>query len=234
MRPGMPDLPEPREKFEKQLKNAHSSLGLIFVLSTINAVLLLAGTEYSFLFSSFTAQLALQFGSEFGERMYVVGVVITVAILAFLAISWLGSNKHHGFYIAAFVFMLIDTLIMFFFVIMYLVGGESDSIGGMLLEVLFHVWAAVSLLMGTIASSKLKNLPPPAEEIPFVPAQYTQFDASGNPIAYQPAPPIDGTQYQSAPPPLDGTQYPPAPPPVFGEGYKSPFDDNDPTAPPAL
>jgi len=178
-----------RERLLKKYNNARSNLLLVIILTVVNIVLIVAGTDTYFLFSAiipfvmgtalsgiihfdsdlqaFIAEENILPGTEEYEYymsaeyaaseklFYGVLVAGAVIILAIYFISWLCSKKPEkkGFLISALVLFVLDTA-----VVVLIRGIAIDSI----MDIAFHVYILVYLIMGISAGAKLKKLP--AEE----------------------------------------------------------------------
>ena len=114
---------------------------------------------------------------EFAIEVSVFSTIISVASAIFVALSigilflyffaWLKSKNpaKRGWMIFALVFFSLDT------VAMILLAGEISS--DTIIDILFHIYVLVYLIMGVSAASKIKNLPPEA------PAEALSVDISG-------------------------------------------------------
>lgn len=167
-----------RQKLERRYKGALSSLLLITVFSGVNLLLLLINSDTYFLFSAYIPYLlgdyAMFFCGRYPSEVYadypdmeffgtpVFAVIVAVAVLfvLFYLVCYLFARKKKAVWlIFALSLFVIDTLIMFVVVGFYI---------EMIMDIIFHVWAIVSLALGISAYTKLKKLPE-EEEIPFVP-----------------------------------------------------------------
>lgn len=167
-----------RQKLERRYKGALSSLLLITAFSGVNLLLLLINSDTYFLFSAYIPYLlgdyAMFFCGRYPSEVYadypdmeffgtpVFAVIVAVAVLfvLFYLLCYLFARKKKAVWlIFALSLFVIDTLIMFVVVGFYI---------EMIMDVIFHVWAIVSLALGISAYLKLKKLPE-EEEIPFVP-----------------------------------------------------------------
>ena len=170
--------PTQRAVLEARYRNSRLNLLLVVIFTTINmAFLFLDATSY-FLFSAavpyFLTYFGLYFGGKFPAETYadVVpegyefvgygnGVVIALTVIAALIVvayllCWIFSKKNRvGWIIAALVMFSLDTIVMF-----VLSGFSIEN----LLDILFHIWVLIDLILGISAYFKLKKLP--VEEIP--------------------------------------------------------------------
>lgn len=167
-----------RQKLERRYKSSLSSLLLITVFSGVNLVLLLTNSDSYFLFSAYIPYLlgdyAMFFGGRypaeyyadvpdiefFGTEIFAVFVAAAVLFVLFYLVCFLFARKKKAVWlIFALSLFVIDTIVMF-----VVVGLSVD----MIMDIIFHVWAIVSLALGIAAYLKLKKLPE-EEEIPDVP-----------------------------------------------------------------
>lgn len=96
-------------------------------------------------------------GMQFADTSFmVVCCVIAAIILALYMLSWLLLKKPRvGWMIFALVFFVLDTAVMLLMVI---------DISDYIIDILFHGWVIISLMMGIISYFKLKKLQPEQEE----------------------------------------------------------------------
>lgn len=147
----------PREQLEQKYKSARSNLLLIIILTVVNVVMLLAGSEIMLLFSISVPYYAVIMGYVMGEQvMLVTGCVIAAIMLAVYLLCWIFSKKRTGWMIAALVLFIIDTLVMCW---MYLGVGDDSGI----MDALIHAWVLYDLILGIVSTAKLKKMP--AEEM---------------------------------------------------------------------
>ena len=150
---------------------ARSNLLIVVAMTAINLILLVAQSDTYFLFSAYIPYLLVAIGMYEGG-MYpaefyqddlgtlqeadpsVFTVMLIVAIIAVLlyVLCWIFSKKNRvGWLIFALALFGLDTAGMLF-----LGGIALESI----VDVIFHGWVIVSLILGVIAGCKLKKLPP--------------------------------------------------------------------------
>ena len=165
-----PNTSSNRQILQTKYKNARSNLLLVLVFTAINIVLLVAKSDVYFLFSAYIPYAFVTIGMaicgmlpsdyyveelaglEFlPTSVFVVFLGVALVITAMYLISWIGSkNNKSGWLIFALVLFAIDT------VLMLLSGIQLEGI----IDIAFHIWVIVSLLMGINACSKFKKLPP--------------------------------------------------------------------------
>lgn len=180
-----------RGKLLKNYNGARQNLLFIIILTIVNIVLIVSGTGTYFLFSAsipfslgmlglsslihFDAELSaalaeaniLPGSAEYEYYMsaeyaasekaaYVVLIAIAVVILALYFVAWLKSKKpeKNGWMIFALVLFAIDTVAM-------VIAGEAavESIA----DIVLHVCVIIYFIVGIVAASKLKKLPPEEE-----------------------------------------------------------------------
>ncbi len=167
-----------RMKLERRYKSSLSSLLLIAAFSGVNLLLLLINSDTYFLFSAYIPYLlgdyAMFFSGRypeeyyadipdmefFGTEIFAVFVAVAVVFVLFYLLSWFFARKKKAVWLVlSLSLFVIDTLVMFI-----VVGFYID----MIMDIIFHVWAIVSLALGISAYLKLKKLPE-EEEIPVIP-----------------------------------------------------------------
>ena len=130
-----------KQEFEKNFRRAEAgtnNLLLMLAFTAINLILLALNSDYFFLFSATVPYYALAFGL-YGELT--VGYVLAAVIMGLYLLCWLGSKRHPGWLVAAFVLMILDTLCL-----MGLSLVREDVSG--LVDFAFHVWMLVYLFLG--------------------------------------------------------------------------------------
>lgn len=148
-----------REQLQQKYKAARSNLLLTIILTVLNVVMLLLGSENMLLFSISVPFYAVVFGYLMeGTAMLVTGIVIAAIMLAVYLVCWIFSKKRTGWLIAALVLFIVDTLVMG---AMYLLAGEGSGI----MDVLIHIWVLYYLISGVRSAGKLKNMPPEEEPV---------------------------------------------------------------------
>ena len=170
-----------RQTLLSRVMQARINLVLVFAFTAVNIVLLAAGSGTYFLFSAsvpyFIALIGAILCGSFPPEYYteagilpnellpshmMVGfILVAMGIAALYLLAFLLSKKRPVWLLVALVFFVIDTVAMFLF------SGLSID---MLLDLLFHVWVLVELILGVRAVKQLKTLPAdfPEDGIPFV------------------------------------------------------------------
>lgn len=165
----------PRAAVEKKYAIARHNLLLMMILTVVNIILYIAGSDTMMLFSATVPYLAAGIGieSQYGP-MLAVGMIIAVICLALYLLCWIFSKKHFAWMITAAVMFGLDTLAM---AGLYLLMGEVSGI----LDAVIHVWVMYYLIMGAVNGYKLKNMP---AEIPAEFSVETETSASQPNTAY--------------------------------------------------
>lgn len=183
-----------REKLTSRYNSARHNILLVIAFTVINCVLCAAGSGSYFLFSAaipyylvtdglyWTGKMPAEwYGADFqpdpdNSYLYIC-LAVSVAVLAFFALSWFLSKKHgYGWLVAALLLFAADTFAMFYFF-----GFSAD----MIMDFVFHAWVLVSLTSGIIAAINLKKLP---EEAPYTPQEnqmYSYIPQTEAPVAQE-------------------------------------------------
>ncbi len=172
-----------REALEKKCNNARANLLLVLAFTVINTVLLVSKSNTYFLFSAYLPYFFVQIGMDlcgmfpaeyYGPDYYIreffppvvfyVLLVAAIIITLLYLVCWILSKKHTKIgLIAALIFFGIDSLALLGFAFL---GGAEMMIGSMI-DIAFHVWVIVSLVMGVHACSQLQRMPAPSFAPPF-------------------------------------------------------------------
>ena len=166
-------LPQ-RRLLEARYNKSRHNLLLVLIFTVINIVLLVTNANSYFLFSAYVPYMLVDlgmdmcgmypaeyYGADYSEYVFLnpsffaICLGIAIVILAMYLLSWIFSKKARvGWLIFSVVFFVID------FIVLLLVVELNSSI---MIDIVFHVWVIVSLMMGIISHFKLKKLP--VEEI---------------------------------------------------------------------
>ena len=167
------NLPQ-RRLLEARYNKSRHNLLLVLIFTAINIVLLVTNANSYFLFSAYVPYMLVDlgmdmcgmypaeyYGADYSEYVFLnpsffaICLGIALVILAMYLLSWIFSKKARvGWLIFSVVFFVID------FIVLLLVVELNSSI---MIDIVFHVWVIVSLMMGIISHFKLKKLP--VEEI---------------------------------------------------------------------
>lgn len=163
-----------RQALENKYNRSRVNLLWVVIFTAVNLVLLVTNSGRYFLFSAYVPYIIVdlamllcgkypaEYYAEYfpdmefmSSTVFVAALVIAVILIALYLVSWLCSKKPKaGWLIFALVFFVIDTAAM-----LILSGITADGI----LDIVFHGWVIVSLIIGISACVKLKKLP---EELP--------------------------------------------------------------------
>lgn len=172
-------LPQ-RAILENQYHSARFSLILMVICSAANVLLSLVQGGMYLLFSASIPFFLSDMGAfEVGlyHEEYYEGIItepsmgyifiaLALTIVALYFVCWVLSKKNVVWLIVALVMFIIDTFSMFS---LYVIDAS------IIIDVIFHIWVVVSLIIGVVAHFKLKKLPP--EQPDFVFAQDTNEQA---------------------------------------------------------
>ena len=172
-----------RAALENQYNSARFSLILMAICTTANVLLsLFQGGMYLLFSASIPFCLAdngaFQIGlypDEYYEGILTmpsigyVFIALALIIVALYFVFWVLSKKHVGWMIAALVMFIIDSIAMFR---LHVIDARIA------LNIIFHLWVIVSLVIGIVAYFKLKKLPE-EQPSPFI------FNTEPNPFAGQ-------------------------------------------------
>ncbi len=162
------------DNLENKYNKSIGNLLLVAAFTLINIVLLLIKSDTYFLFSAFIPYFAVDYGMFFcgmypEEFYYDMGdiefldssfLIFTVAVAAVILLIYLlgwyfAKKKKLWALIGSLVLFTIDTLAMF------LISGFSfDSI----IDIIFHIWVIVYLIIAISTYYKIKKAPPETEE----------------------------------------------------------------------
>ena len=116
----------PREMLQQKYKSARANLLLIIILTVVNVVMLLTGSDTMLLFSISVPFYAVVFGYVMGGGVLLTtGCVIAGIMLLAYLLCWIFSKKRAGWLVAALVMFIFDTILMG---LMYLLAGEMSGI----------------------------------------------------------------------------------------------------------
>lgn len=165
---------------EQRYNRSRMNLLLVVVFTAINLILLVTNADTYFLFSAFIPYfitvmgmlLCGRFPEEYYDGMedmvfldnsaFVILLIISVVLTLLYLLAWIMSGKKRvGWLIFALVFFGLDTIGM-----LVLNGIAVDSV----IDILFHAWVIVDLILGIRAHYKLKKMP--VEEAQ--PAEYSE------------------------------------------------------------
>lgn len=161
----------PRQQLQNKYGVCRVNLMVVVLLTLINVVFLLLGSDTYWLFSALVPYLLVFYGMFFCGKLpveYYEGdisdyvfldesVLVVLAIFAFAIVGlyllfwWLSREHRSGWLVASLVLFIIDTLVMLWFY-----GLAFD----MIIDLLFHIWVLYYLIAGISAAKRFKELPP--------------------------------------------------------------------------
>lgn len=154
-----------RELAAAQYRAARSNLLVMIGLTVLNIVLLFVGSDSMMLFSATVPYFAVGIGILSGmPTLQTVGCVLAAIFVIVYFACWMGSKKHYGWMIAAFILFCLDTVAL---VLMYVSSGDFSGV----LDLIIHIAVLYYLFNGVKYGAKLKKLPPEPQ-----PAESTEED----------------------------------------------------------
>jgi hypothetical protein len=178
-----------RQALANKYSAARSNLILMVIFSAINLLMLATNAGTYFLFSASVPYIITDVGMFFcgmypteayegfegmyflDKSLFFILLAISALILVIYFLCWLFSkNGKVKWLTTALVLFCIDTLVMFVYY-----GFAISSI----IDIIFHVWVIVILVMGIKAHKKLKEMP---EEEVVIEAEYRELPADGEEI----------------------------------------------------
>ena len=160
-------LPQ-KSQLELKYNTARMNLLMMIIFTAVNILFISLGSATYFLFSAAIPYYFVSLGAVMCGRMpaeyyedaeafefmnptfYWIMVVLAVVLILIYLLCWVASKKSSGWLVGATVLFGIDTLGMF-----YLYGFNIE----MIVDILFHIWVLIYLIIGLVAHNKLKNLP---------------------------------------------------------------------------
>ena len=137
---------------QRRYRAGRNNLLLILIFGAVNLVMTSVGGDIYFLFSNYGALLLGAIGRELyllsGDIVYLL-IFVGFALLVLLPylLCWIFSKKHGGWLWAAAILFTIDTGLVVWF-------GFTEVETSMIADLVFHIWAAVSLYIGAANCKK--------------------------------------------------------------------------------
>lgn len=161
---------------EAKYKSARTSLIIILVASVIN-IFSIAFADSYFLFSSYFTTLLAALGATLYVEAGSMALFVVFALLALVSLvpyllCFIFSKKHPGWMIAALVLFSLDTLLLLLDFAAALLIGDF----GMIIDMLFHVYALVCLAIAVKHGMAARKTPQP-ENVPAAPLVATEGEA---------------------------------------------------------
>ncbi len=136
----------------KQYSTARGNLLLMLILTVVNVVLFVVGTDTMLLFSATVPYYSIIFGLVDQTGILLLpGIVIAVLSLGAYFLCWLLSKKNHGWMILALALFIIDTVCL---VALYIWAEDFSGI----LDFAIHVWVLFYLIVGVRTGAQLKRM----------------------------------------------------------------------------
>lgn len=142
-----------KETVQQKYRTARNNLLLMLILTIINIILYVVGSDTMMLFSATVPYFGIIIGSVSGNQAFLIFCIcIAAAILITYLLCWILSKDHYGWMIVALVLFIIDTLAM---IGLYMMAGEISGI----LDVVIHAWVLYYLIIGVRYGKQLKEMP---------------------------------------------------------------------------
>lgn len=168
------NLPNPRTVLESKVGVGRANLLMVLLFTLINCALIFTGSTTYFLFSAYipyifvgsatilTGHMPDEFyGDEkpiefYPDSFLYVAIAVAVVILICYLVCWMVIKKHAfaGCLCALILFGMDSVLLLLGIVI------EMSFDLSAIIDIAFHAWVLYYLIVGLIASVKLKKLPP--------------------------------------------------------------------------
>ena len=137
-------------------KKSRDNILYMIIFTSINLVLTIANAGVYLLFSATAPLFSLTLGQALNESLssniyVIIGLIIALIMVAIYLACWHYANRKRGLILVAFIFFIIDTLLLTFLV--FVEGFDQSYI----LDIVFHVWILYYLYIGTMAWAKLRK-----------------------------------------------------------------------------
>lgn len=137
----------------KRYKAARMNLIVMLAFTLCNVGLGLYGSDRYYLFSNTLSYVFAIYGRAYYEALgdkidLLVGGGLAVLVLVPYLLCWIFSKKRRGWMIAALVLFSLDTIFM---LAEYLPFFEPS----LLLDIAFHIWVLVYLVLGVISGPRM-------------------------------------------------------------------------------
>lgn len=147
-----------RNKLKLKITVGRSNLLFFAILTGVNIILILLNSSMYLPYSSFICinllALSRTLADELGiAGIYIAGIVIVVLLVGFLILCYTKSKKNHKWFIAAAVYLAIDTAAMLFLAV------NSGEFGYFLLDTVMHALLIYYFVNALRAYSKFNKLP---------------------------------------------------------------------------
>lgn len=154
------------ERLQQKINTARYSMLLVALLTAVNAIILLAGSDTCFLFSAALPYQLVVFANEIvaqggSSALLVLSICFLVVVVAAYVVCFVFGNKHVAWLIASLSMFVIDTIYyIFIFVTLYLpiLAASGGSVISVLIEALFHAYALYYFVIAVVNAFKLKKI----------------------------------------------------------------------------
>lgn len=123
-----------------QFSVARANLVMVIGFTVLNFALIIAGTDYYFLFS---AIMPIVFVYDYP--------VVAIVIIAAFFLCWLFSERLRFLLVVGFALFVVDCLFLILLISEY-------GFGEFWLDTAFHIWVIIMLLLGVVACVKLRGV----------------------------------------------------------------------------
>ena len=149
---------------EKKFNSSRGNLLVVVILTTLNVILHLSGTDWFFLFSASFPMVVVIFGEVFTEAsgnnlFLLLGASLAIISIAFFTACYLLTSKYRSWIVVALVALSLDSLILLWLLTVAEEFGFSTVI-----EIAIRIWVMYYLVSGTRAWVALKKMPPVLEQ----------------------------------------------------------------------
>lgn len=160
-------LADTRAQLEKKYNISRNNLLAVIALTVLNIILALLDTDLFFLFSASIPMYLLYWDSWYSTITGIltfspIGVTAAFVTVSIYGVFWWLTQKYKGWIIAALVYFSIDVLVSLWLLVFVVDSFDFSFV----IEILFMGWIMYSLISGTLAWSRLRELPPPNQQPP--------------------------------------------------------------------
>lgn len=136
----------------RNLQTARLNFLIVAAFTLINVILAALGGDYYFLFSSFIPHYLTLIAVYANDVVLLVCMVaVAVLFIAFYVLCWWMSKTKPKLWLSvALAVFAVDTVFMFIVC--------RNFLADMIVDIVFHVWVIVYLIIGVVAASKLKKM----------------------------------------------------------------------------
>ena len=158
------EMSEKHTALEKKFNSSRGNLLLVVILTTLNVILHLSGTDWFFLFSASFPMVVVIFGEIFSEAsgnnlFMIIGASLALISIAFFTACYLITSKYKSWIVVALVALSLDSLLL-----LWLLTAAEEFGFSTVIEIAIRVWVMYYLVSGTRAWLALKKMPPVLEQ----------------------------------------------------------------------